>query len=379
MKLMPNDTLTNEHVQEIIEELKLGKGQNTKILNDVIEKPREGNEELVKAEIQYEINPETGLGQPSPISDDINFDLDISLEDLENADTSDLDNMKITKEMIESSEATQGISDDEAIELLSFIEKYQSSPKSNMYNELPSFIKKGVDDMYAKAGGSMSKKEITTIVMDSLIQEIKMDQAFYDLNEAVKNELKMPSMSEMYAEFMKENFEIKIREEAEKIKETNPEKAETLIKISDAYSKTYTYEEMMESLSNRKVRQYIKDPSKYKKMCNNFNRKYENSRFKISDIFMCKRVIMKCIPELEEDYVNKFIMLFCKVCENKNPDNIEDHVFMYYTIQNIRLLEHDKLDEMIEDKRSDMYLTVTENIKKVIEKIKSVETVKGGK
>ena len=88
---------------------------------------------------------------------------------------------------------------------------------------------------------------------------------------------------------------------------------------------------------------------------------------------------MKCIPELEEDYVNKFIMLFCKVCENKNPDNIEDHVFMYYTIQNIRLLEHDKLDEMIEDKRSDMYLTVTENIKKVIEKIKSVETVKGGK
>ena len=140
-----------------------------------------------------------------------------------------------------------------------------------------------------------------------------------------------------------------------------------------------TYEEMMESLSNRKVRQYIKDPSKYKKMCNNFNRKYENSRFKISDIFMCKRVIMKCIPELEEDYVNKFIMLFCKVCENKNPDNIEDHVFMYYTIQNIRLLEHDKLDEMIEDKRSDMYLTVTENIKKVIEKIKSVETVKGGK
>ena len=370
--------LTNENVQEIVKELELEKGEKTKILDNVLLMPNK-KEEMVKAEIQYEINPETGLGQPSVLSDDINFDLDIDLEDLSNIDTSDLDNMKITKEMIKSSEATDGISDEETIELLNYINRYQSNEKFNIYNELPEFMKKTVDSFYKQSGGQMNKKEITTLIVNSLIQEIKMDQAFYDLNEVIKNELKIPSMSEMYAEFMRENFELKIKEQAELIKDTDPEKSKLLFEVSETYTKTYTYDVLIEALNNRKVRQYIKDDSKYKKMCSSFNRKYINSRFKITDISICARIIKKCLPELEDEYIKKFIMLICKVCEDLNPDNITDHVFMYYTVQNIRLLEHEQFDENFADTRSDMYNIVTENIKKVISEIKSREAIKGKK
>ncbi len=365
--------MTEEEINQVVETLEENKSENNNTLSDII------NEESPKGELEavdmkIAIDPETGeetnLGIIQPIMDEY----DITLEDIQNVDISDFDNMKVTEEMIKNADfGDEDIPDDQIMDLLAYIEKYQSGEKFSLYNELPQFVKKQVDKLYNDGRGQLKKNEITKIVMDQMISEIKMDQAFLDLNEAIKNELKIPSLSDLYTEFIKENFEEKLLEIADQVEAENPEKAKMLRGVSETYKTTYTFEVLREALSNRKVRQAIKDPDRYKKACKKFNDKYINSRFKISSVDLCYASIHEAIPELTDEYIKKFIMLFCKTCENMNPDDINDHVFMYYTIQNIRLLQHDETLLGTEGDRSDMYDIVIKNINDTIDEIMDYE------
>lgn len=365
-------SLTDNQIEELKEILSENQSEKTKILREVISDETATEESLEAVEVNMVIDPDTGEEYIDDLYDDLLSTHEITLEDIEAADISDFENLAITEDMLRSSDIMKeaNFSDQEVIDLLNLIEEYELDPKADIYNRMPSFMKKSVDELFYGGEGQITKKEICKIIMDNFIKEIKMDQAFLDINTAIKNELKLPSLTELYSEYVKENFEEKLIEIANEVKESDPEKAETLENISRIYKTTYTFEELIEGLNNRKVRQYIRETKKYNKMCNDFNRKYEKSLFKITSVKLCLPVLKRCLPDIEEDYLKKFIMLFCKVSENKNPSDINDHVFMYYTIQNIRLLHHDENDET---KRSEMYNTVTENIIKVIDLIKEKE------
>lgn len=367
-------TLSEEELDQVVEVLEESKSPNSNVLSDII-KEESPKEDLEPVEVKVAVDPVTGQETNLGFVESIMDEYDITLDDIQNVDISDFDNMKITKEMFMNSEFAQDeeIPDDQIMDLLAFIEKYESGEKFNIYNELPEFMKKGVDKLYYEGRGQLKKNEICKIVVDQMISEIKMDQAFMDLNEAIKNELKIPTLSDLYTEFIKENFEEKLLEIADQVEEENPEKAKMLRDVSNTYKKTYSFEVLREALSNRKVRQGIKDTSKFKKTCKKFNDKYINSRFKISSIDMCYGAIHSAIPEMSDEYIKKFIMLFCKACENMNPDDINDHVFMYYTIQNIRLLQHDESLIGGDGTRSEMYDIVIQNIKDTVEAIKEYE------
>lgn len=380
-KIQEADQLTDEEIERIARELHsartsvrtLDKLAEVQHKMDEQRKKEEEKLELEEVEMDLAIDEHTGLATPTVIDD---LELDINLDNIADIEESDIKNIVIDEAAIKKSDIGKEISDEDAMKLLSFITKYEEDEKLNLYNEMPEFLRKKVNEMYLECGGQMSKPEISKLIVDNIIYEIKVDQAFFDLNEAIKNELKIPTMGEMYSEFMKETFEQKLIQQADAIREANPEKADLLVNISKTYSTTYTFERLIEGLNNRKVRQFIKDPSRFRKMCNNFNRKYINSRFTISNIMMCEPIIAKCIPELEDEYIKKFIMLFCKVCEDMNPDEVLDHVFMYYTIQNIRLLDHDKFENNFIDTRTEMYNTVVANIMKTVEEIKKRESTK---
>lgn len=379
---MDNIKLTEEQIDQVVETLEDSKSEKSNVLEEIIntESPKE---DMEKIEIQVAVDPETGEETNLGFIENIMKEHDITLEDINNVDISDFDNMKITKEMLLNSEiaSDEEVPEEQILELLSFIERYESGEKFSLYNSMPEFLKKGVDKLYAEGRGQLKRGEIAKIVVDQMISEIKMDQAFLDLNEAIKNELKIPSLSDLYTEFIKENFEEKLLEIADQVEEENPEKAKMLRGVSDTYKKTYTFEVLRDALSNRKVRQFIKDTSKFKKMCRKFNDKYINSKFKISSVDMCYGAIHSAIPELSDEYIKKFIMLFCKTCENMNPDDLNDHVFMYYTIQNIRLLQHEEslIEGAGEADRSEMYTTVIENIKKTVREIMNYEVAKANK
>lgn len=367
--------LDDKELDQVVQTLESSRSENSNVLADII-KSDSPKEELETAEINVAVDSETGEQTNLGFVQNIMDEYDITLDDINNVDISDFENMKITKDMILSSDLGKNneISDAQVMELLSFFEKYDSGEKISLYNEMPSFMKEMVDKLYADGRGQLRKSEIAKIITDQMMSEIKMDQAFLDLNDAIKNELKIPSLSDLYTEFIKENFEEKLLEVADQVEDENPEKAKMLREISDSYKLTYTFELLRDALNNRKTRQFIKDTSRYKKMCKKFNDKYINSRFKISSVDMCYGAIKNAIPDLDDEYIKKFIMLFCKSCDMLNPDNINDHVIMYYTIQNIRLLQHDEsLIKGAETERSEMYNTVVENIKKTVEEIKKFE------
>ena len=360
--------LTEEEIDSVVETLEESKSNNANVLSNII-KEESPKEDMEAVEMQIAVDPVTGEETNLGFLQSIMEEHDITLDDIKNVDISDFDNMKITKDMVMKSDFAkeEEIPDDQIMDLLAFIEKYQSGEKINIYNEMPQFMRMTVDKLYLDGRGQISRNEICKIIADQMISDIKMDQAFMDLNEAIKNELKIPTLSDLYTEFVKENFEEKLLEIADQVEEENPEKAKMLRGVSDTYKTTYTFEVLREALNNRKVRQAIKDPSKFKKVCKKFNDKYINSRFKISSVDMCYGAIHSAIPEMTDEYIKKFIMLFCKTCENMNPDDINDHVFMYYTIQNIRLLQHEEsIISGGEEVRSEMYNIVVENIKDTI-------------
>lgn len=71
-----------------------------------------------------------------------------------------------------------------------------------------------------------------------------------------------------------------------------------------------------------------------------FNRKYYTHTLNIHDIRSCPTILSKHIQNhKDDDGVYKVCLAFCKYCLNYSPDIPEQHMFMYYFVENIYLLD----------------------------------------
>lgn len=76
------------------------------------------------------------------------------------------------------------------------------------------------------------------------------------------------------------------------------------------------------------------------KLFEDFNRKYYTHTLNIHDIRSCPTILSKHIQtHVDDDGVYKVCLAFCKYCLNYSPDVPEQHMFMYYFVENIYLLD----------------------------------------
>ena len=275
------------------------------------------------------------------------IDADVSLSDIVGEQTFDLNEVEITRDMVKTKigadYAGDNMSDEDSAQLFEVMMRFKKGEKFNVYNALPEAIKRPIDKMAIEAGSSTNKNNIAKLVVTQFMSDLQIDKAFIDFNDAIQKELKLMNFTEMYSEHRLEVMEVKLLESADHIESENPEKAEMLRSISRIFTDTYMMGTMRNALNNRKNRQFIKDTSKYSKICRSFNSKYENSKFKINNVMLLLGILNRKFadnPEITEEDIMRFIMLFCRECEMKDSNNILDHVFMYYTVQNILMLDY---------------------------------------
>ena len=263
------------------------------------------------------------------------------------------------------------------------LNRYRRGEKFSYYNALPRSMKEQVDLIIGNAHiGFVSNKEARNYVIQGLFDQVINDNYTNRLFVNIENSLES-SFQELYdstkGQFSEYNnnfrdmIENKLPLEAEKLKGTDPEKAQSYLDISEAFVKSYTFDEMLDLYINTgklKVKPIMVD--KFKRTCEEWCMKYKNHKMIINNVYDLYPVLQSIFQGygFTDDIYKKFICVFINYSKNMKPDNIAEHVFMYYFIKNILGIKYCNPEDEQETKFCN---TVKDNINKFLTAIKEKE------
>lgn len=269
------------------------------------------------------------------------------------------------EKIVESVKDEYGISESEVKSFTEALIAYSNGDNVNYYDMMPASIKFTIDSLAATNG--IPKKlynDMTKKILDEFIDDSELDSIFVDFDKSIKKAVQIPSTADIYLENTKETMIDKLQELSDKVREENPEKADTLLKIRESYIDAIDFKRLIDSYNNNgKVRKAVRrDFDKVKRYCDEYNFRNERSMFKMSDcnvvlsalkkVLIDDRKLLIFVNSEDEDNIEqdleltditevdiaKFIVLFCKSSENLNPHNIVDASYMYYGMKNIIML-----------------------------------------
>ena len=340
-----------ENISQLLEETLpedaklMRKAQQEEIPEDIIKNLKSAGD--VTAEVA--IDPVTGKATQIAEFDEDKYagDLDdLFKPDLDGSEPVNYDKDAVKQVLNKNYSAT--MSEHDLNILMIAIQKQRDGEKVK-FNDMPPIIQKEImNTIIAEGNGKyLGNKEIKDqmvkmfldgLMQDSLYQEI--DNVFLDLDKTIKSITKKEAAAVYNNSFAEQR---KILEEvlpktAEKLKESEPDKADILMKVHEAYKQSYLLDTMLNTYLNTgkcKVKKY--DIEKISRWYSDFNRKYENSKWIIRDINIIEPILRRRIDE--EKYsiqdIRAFLLVFCKYTMNMKPANIDEHTFMYYFIMNI--------------------------------------------
>ena len=362
--------LSDDELDEITEELSKVKSEDGELMRKIIESDIQPSEGMVGV-ANLNVDPETGLIAEVP-SNNTNLSND-SLEDII-SDTGEIEKPRI-KELPKDKIDELGLTEEDIPVMMNIVSRMQNGEKFSVYNELPQQMKTNITKI-CNSMGCYDPKIIKSFAKDfvnSLIQEIAMDQEYIDLQNAIKETLDF-NVLDMWSEHIREKMEVDLVKQADILQEQHPEKAQILRDVVEAFKDSYTFRRQYELLetSERTRNRLTKDLKKFNRECNFFKFKYNGSKFVISDINNIVPVLSRKLVDTDftEDDIRKLIMLLCKVSQNLDADNVVDHAFMYYSVSNILALDYIDIGSA---NLSEFSKTIMENVKGVLTKIKEIE------
>lgn len=311
-------------------------------------------------------DPETGIEDIEVVEKEALPDTDASITEVMDGKVEENNQESFEAAAKENATAMFDLSDADCAQLINVMNRFKQNPNMNVMKELPTSMQEKIRGLAAGAGvpgnqiGAFAK-----VVLDEFIKEAMMDQEYVDLMTSIEKEFELPSIIDMYSEHVKETMEEKLLETADKIEEEAPDKAHMLREVSKAFTESYTYEKMMECYKgNRQIRKACKHPEKLSRICQDFNFRLENSKFKISDVGSVHPVLVRIFEgddTITSEDLAKFVIMFCKTFEfHCNKDGLVDIAFAYYTIKNIISID------FAYDKKTEFTQTIINNIRKVI-------------
>ena len=310
------------------------------------------------------LNPITGTAMTT---EEVNLDDDSvqSIEDLimnDNAyDINDIDmDLFISKYAISSFFAIDpdaleknGITDDIIKEVNTVVEKFKEykkiDKKFSYYNAMPQPIK----DQIIRFGGTnqlnmvgnMGKEArnyIAACMMNGIIECNAGEAIADDLNRSIAKMNKELSQDDMWGETRRYFSEDLTKMIAELEANGQTEQAERGKAVKESFVQSCTYKNMFDEIKSGKLKYKHIELEKFEKTCEDFNLQYKNSSNVITDVAQVLPALLRNTNITGSELLYKeFICLFIRYCRNHNLDsnNIVDHTFMYYFIQNIITLE----------------------------------------
>ena len=273
------------------------------------------------------------------------------------------------------------VSEEEAIQMLYTLNQAKENPNYPVYNNLPESIKTLIKQFASENNIPFSSiNDLARYIISEMISDTKLNKAFEGVEDALEDALSMPSITDLYSEHMKNIIENKIPETVEAIKDTDPDKAESLLRIKEEFINSYENNSRLRKL----VRRY---ETEYNNTISTFNMKAINSDLKMPNIKKMEIILFnllireplqasviamesnESVPEeyqklidlkIEEKDIKKFCILICRSCDSRDPHNVFDAAYMYYLIKNIVSLE------LAREAKTDFARELISNICKVI-------------
>lgn len=267
---------------------------------------------------------------------------------------------------IEGAENDLGLTEDEAVSFGEAVLRYRAGEDFNYYGALPNKLKLMVDQLAASVQlPKTQRNHIVAQLFDEFINDHELEDIFVDFDKSIKQAMQLPSAEDMYLENMRDVMTNKLQEMADTIRAEDSEKADTLIKIKNAYIESTTFERLIKAYNESgRVRKAVRrDVDKVNRYLDEYNFRNNKTIFKMSDANVMMLALKKVLIEdkrmlifveseeenVEQDYTDlditeqdiaKFLILFCKTSENLDPHNIVDAAYMYYGMKNIIMLMH---------------------------------------
>ena len=381
-----NDTeeLTDDTVNEISEcmdEIGEETGENPSKLGDYIPTEEDLNMEKIPQQIDVNIDPVTGKIN-NVIAPEIYKDHKLTLDELLEMDFDKVrTELDITEDSVKDSLGVvfPNFKEEDVPVFLNALNKYRKGEKVSYFNLLPESMKNGIDAIIGRSQiGYASQREARNYVIEGLFEQIIQDnysnKIVTDLNQSLEESYKQ-LYEDTKGDFSKYNnnqryiYETYLLEYADKIQKKDPEKADLCRRIHNKFIESYTYEDMYNLYKNTgKLRVKKIEVEKFEKTCLSWLYKYSNHKMVINNLSDTFPVLKSELAEFRfnDDTIKKFIVIFTKYSMNMSPDNVDEHVYMYYFIKNILSLKYYNKDDEEEIK---FYDKVRQNLIKFLELI----------
>lgn len=311
-------------------------------------------EESVNTEAT-EFTPEVGtvesLGEAIQINDDMEpvkvaeeQKAPITDEDLEDVPVSSLE---VTDEQVLTNMHNivgEGISDNDAMVLIDIMRRYKAGEKFSVFNALPESIKIQIRKS-ASETGEVPRHAILEFFAKNLINDIISDAFMSTEINNFQEELNTYAKAagnvtgvivDSYTDEVKEKFETGLLETANKIQESNPEKAEELREIAKYFCYTHTLELVKKHIENggdTYLNRCYKKSRKIKQYTASFNAYYEGTVPKIRDIETLAIPFRQLM--VDEETAETLIVMLGDTCYEQPKGSLVGNIYAFYLLTGV--------------------------------------------
>lgn len=260
------------------------------------------------------------------------------------------------------------LDDESMIQMLKLIDEYKAGNQSSVYSRLPEKMQEMVNGiLMTETNGNIPFKQVTSMknsiakmLIDSFINDAKISAAVDDFNEEMSSTIK-----EMNAEYdnMVGDAIDGVFNRIEEIRAENPEQAERIESVKNAFDAATTFEKQLEFAKHTSAGKFNKYLGRYKDDVYYFNKKVNNNAagVKVSNIEEIVPIIKMALPQYTEEDIKKFVICICRTVSN--TDELAEISYQYRMISSIYKYKFTPIDEKGE--------IIFGNISKVIDAILS--------
>lgn len=364
--------VTEGQVDEIAEALETTTSDETKMMQDISKTGVAYNPETEMTEVMsmVSVDSETGLASFDVASKEVDSP---TLEELLNDENADIiKDIKVSDATYQKAGELFDLKDVKMVtQLIEAIKRYKRGEKFDYYAALPPMLKNLVINM-THAG--VSKKQAAEDILKIAADDLGIQQSHVDFVDMMKSELQLPNMTEMYADYLKERIEVGYEKLAKKFEEAGAVKKAKLYRdVITEFRSTYKFDKLFEFVESNKpfVRRLHKEIKKWERYVREFNYKYKESRFTITDIHLIINSMMRALETtIDIDDAKKVLVLIVKSTQNCDSNDVVQHTYMYYLVYNFICLDH------VAPGKSEFMDEFKSNIVRLVDLIKTIEKEK---
>lgn len=293
--------------------------------------------------------PVDGNGNPNyTIPSDSGNDSGDSLFDIVDEVASKRGEEKFAETIKQQASNKLNLNDEDTTKLLDCILTYRKDKSINLYNKFPQSIKSLVNQIMMENQLPVTERNtISKMIIQEFISEAEQDNTITDFEQALNRAMKIPSLSDLYSEYLAETVDKKLPAMADAIESEDPEKAKMLRTIAQRFEWSITFDDIKNQYDNTTlIRKAVRrDYMKWHKMAEIVNYLIKDSKFKMPDATVVGTALLKVLLEedgtdITEEDVCKFLVALYKGIDPYRENNIENTAYIYYLLKNIIMLSY---------------------------------------